>query len=446
MPHPLHSANRLKLGIMAFNCSHGSTVTTAAGAWDLNWADSVKLAQMADAAGMETLLPVGRWKGYGGATNFNGQSFEAFTWAAGLGASTQRISVIATVHAPMVHPVMAAKQAATVDHITGGRFVLNLVCGWNKPEFEMFGVEMRDHERRYDYAAEWLALVRRLWTDTTPFDHAGEFFQGRALWSMPKPVQGGQLVVMNAGSSAYRTSLLGDALRHEFRHVAPEERRDRCRPDRPLEGDGGRGRAHVAVLDSRLCGLPADREGGARLLHHYVVEKGDDAAAENMLDIFGMNSKTLQASDIEAFKFHFKAGHGGYPLVGTPEQIVEQMRQLSAMGVDGILLSWVDYLAEGRQWIDEVMPLMVQAGLREGDADQRDRAETIDPRKASPMPDLVIPFNATRLTSRIGEIVAVVDGAGALVYLDFEEKTGPTPAPGPADWRGHPVDCGASAG
>jgi methylated-DNA-[protein]-cysteine S-methyltransferase len=51
----------------------------------------------------------------------------------------------------------------------------------------------------------------------------------------------------------------------------------------------------------------------------------------------------------------------------------------------------------------------------------------------------VYPFQATRLTSRIGEIVAVVDGAGALVYLDFEEKTGPTPAPGPADWRGDPV-------
>ena len=55
------------------------------------------------------------------------------------------------------------------------------------------------------------------------------------------------------------------------------------------------------------------------------------------------------------------------------------------------------------------------------------------------MPTPATPFRATRLTSRIGEIVAVVDGAGALVYLDFEEKTGPTPAPGPADWRGHPV-------
>lgn len=49
------------------------------------------------------------------------------------------------------------------------------------------------------------------------------------------------------------------------------------------------------------------------------------------------------------------------------------------------------------------------------------------------------PFHAARLASRLGAIVAVVDEDGALVYLDFDDKTGPTPPPGPSDWRGHPV-------
>lgn len=49
------------------------------------------------------------------------------------------------------------------------------------------------------------------------------------------------------------------------------------------------------------------------------------------------------------------------------------------------------------------------------------------------------PFHAARLDSRLGEIVIVVDGAGALVYLDFDDKTGPTPAPGATAWQGHPV-------
>ena len=84
-----------------------------------------------------------------------------------------------------------------------------------------------------------------------------------------------------------------------------------------------------------------------------------------MLDIFGLQSKTLEPAVLDDFKYHFKAGHGGYPLVGTPEQIVSDIEKLSQMGVDGILLSWVDYLQEAQQWIDEVIPLLEQAGLRQ---------------------------------------------------------------------------------
>jgi FMNH2-dependent dimethyl sulfone monooxygenase len=152
--NPIFRANRLNLGVMAFNCSNGSTVTTAPEAWPMTWSDNVALAQIADRAGFEALLPVGRWKGYGGPSNFNNKTFESFTWAAGIGALTKQIAVLSTIHAPLVHPVMAAKQAATIDHITQGRFVLNLVCGWFRNEFEMFGVEWREHDVRYEYAAE----------------------------------------------------------------------------------------------------------------------------------------------------------------------------------------------------------------------------------------------------------------------------------------------------
>lgn len=364
MSHPLYNANRLKLGIMAFNCSHGSTVTTAEGAWKLSWGDTVRLAQMADAAGMEALLPVGRWKGYGGATNFNGSSFETFTWAAGLGATTRRIAVIATAHAPLVHPVTAAKQAATIDHISGGRFVLNLVCGWFRDEFEMFGAEFHDHDRRYEYAGEWLSLIRRLWAETEPFDHAGTFFQGRQLWSNPKPIQGASLTVMNAGSSPIGQRFSAENCDMNFvmlRQKSVQEDSAQIGHLKRMAVEAGR--ASQCWIHGYVVCRTTEREA-RDFLHHYVVERGDDEAADNMLRIFGMNSQTLEPSVMEAFRFHFKAGHGGYPLVGTPDHIVDQMIQLSAMGVDGILLSWVDYLGECRQWIDEVMPLMVQAGLR----------------------------------------------------------------------------------
>ena len=98
--NPLYRTHRMKLGVMAFNCSHGSTITTAEGAWELNWRDTREIATMADRAGLDVLLPVGRWRGYGGTTNFNGSTYETFSWASALAAATEQIGLFATVHVP----------------------------------------------------------------------------------------------------------------------------------------------------------------------------------------------------------------------------------------------------------------------------------------------------------------------------------------------------------
>ena len=73
-------------------------------------------------------------------------TFETLTWATGLLAATKRITVFGTVHAPLFHPIMAAKQMVTADHVGDGRFGLNVVVGWNEGEFDMFGVDQREHE------------------------------------------------------------------------------------------------------------------------------------------------------------------------------------------------------------------------------------------------------------------------------------------------------------
>ena len=191
----------MKLGVMAFNCSHGSTITTVPEAWKLNWPDTKDIAQAVDRSGMEALLPVGRWKGYGGPSNFNNCTFESFTWASAIGAVTNYCTVLATVHVPLVHPLMVAKMAATIDHVTDGRFAMNVVCGWFKNEFDMFGAHMRPHDDRYKYATEWLDFVRRAWTQDEEFDFNSESFNAAAVWSQPKPLQKPHPPIMNAGGS-----------------------------------------------------------------------------------------------------------------------------------------------------------------------------------------------------------------------------------------------------
>ena len=362
--NPIQGSNPMKLGVMAFNCSGGSTVTTAPEAWPMTWEGNVRVAQSADAAGFEALLPVGRWRGYGGPSNFNNRTFETFTWAAGMAAVTERIAVLSTVHAPLVHPITAAKQAATIDHISGGRFVMNIVCGWFKNEFEMFGAEWREHDRRYEYAAEWLALARLLWSERDAFDFNGEFFQGKELWSEPKPLQGAELPIMNAGSSATGRRFSAENCDMNFamlRQKSDESDQGQIAALKSIAAASGR-KSQCWIHGYAV--VRASEAAAKQALDRYVLDYGDDEAVGNMLSIFGMESETLEPSVMDAFRFHFKAGHGGYPLVGTPESVVEDLVRLKAMGVDGVLLSWLDYEEELQQWVEEVLPLMESAGLR----------------------------------------------------------------------------------
>ena len=87
-------------------------------------------------------------------------------------AATKRITVFGTVHAPLFHPVIAAKQMVTADHVGEGRFGLNIVCGWNEGEFDMFGVKPGDHSARYRQGQEWLDVLRLMWGDRDDWDFA----------------------------------------------------------------------------------------------------------------------------------------------------------------------------------------------------------------------------------------------------------------------------------
>src|SRR5579871_1394759 len=198
----MYNGNALKIGLFGANCSSGRAVTLVPERWSGSWADNVKLARMADDAGIDFLLPIGRWKGYGGDTDYQGVTFETVTWACGLLALTRRITVFGTVHAPLFNPLIAAKEFVTADHIGEGRFGLNVVVGWNEGEFEMFGVSQREHAARYAFAQEWLDAVKQAWSAPGDFDFDGKFLKLKGVRAFPKPYGETRPIIMNAGSSA----------------------------------------------------------------------------------------------------------------------------------------------------------------------------------------------------------------------------------------------------
>src|SRR5580700_9463418 len=94
--NPLFNDRKLKLGTFSSNLSGGCAITTIDGVLKADWPSTLTLALLADEMEFEALVPVGRWKGFGGVTNFNGAGFECFSWAAGIGALTKYSGIFAT--------------------------------------------------------------------------------------------------------------------------------------------------------------------------------------------------------------------------------------------------------------------------------------------------------------------------------------------------------------
>lgn len=197
----MYNDNALKLGLFGANCSSGRAATTVPERWSGSWEDNVRLAEMADAAGIDFMLPIRRWKGYGGETNFEGATFETITWACGLLANTKRLNVFGTVHAPLLHPIYAAKAMVTADHAGHGRFGLNVVCGWNRDEFQMFGVDPLGDEERYAHGKEWLDAIKTMWGERAAFTFNGRYFHLTGVQAQLKPFGDTRPIIMNAGTS-----------------------------------------------------------------------------------------------------------------------------------------------------------------------------------------------------------------------------------------------------
>jgi alkanesulfonate monooxygenase SsuD/methylene tetrahydromethanopterin reductase-like flavin-dependent oxidoreductase (luciferase family) len=357
---PLYNGQKLKLGLFGTNCSNGLTVSHAATSYRATWEHSLAIARRAEAMGFEMLVPIARWRGFGGTTDFNGVCFETYTWAAGLAAATERIMVFSTSHLPTVHPIVAAKQCVTVDHISGGRFGLNLVMGWFTPEMEMFGAAQREHDERYAFGAEWLAIVKRLWTDEAPFDLDGTYFRIRQGQAHPKPLQRPYPVLVNAGNSPAGLEfsarevdfnfLTLDTIEHGREVVAELHRRAR-----------GHGREIGAMTYAMMICRDTERE--AQEVRREILERGDWDAATNIMKVLGIESGSFH-EQIKSFGERFILGWGGYPIVGTPEQAVNQLKTISAMGIQGVILGFLDYHEELAYFERAVMPLLKQAGLR----------------------------------------------------------------------------------
>jgi alkanesulfonate monooxygenase SsuD/methylene tetrahydromethanopterin reductase-like flavin-dependent oxidoreductase (luciferase family) len=375
----MHNTNALKIGLFGANCSSARTATLVPERWSASWPDCLALARLADDAGIDFLLPIGRWKGYGGGSDFQGTTLETLTWASGLLAATRRITVFGTVHAPLFHPLIAAKEMVTADHIGGGRFGLNVVAGWNEGEFAMFGVAQRDHEERYDYAQEWIDVIKRAWSGEE-FDFDGRYFKLAGVRAKPSPIGGARPVIMNAGQSAsgqafamrncdaFFTSTSKARLQVAGTAEAEDEAKvfERIvKQVSDIKAAGGKfGRAIEVYTQGQVICRPTQREADD-YRYYSNVERADWGAIEQMLALKNITPQNTAAEEFEAKRrMMASSGIGGYRFVGTPDKVASEFATLARAGFRGLAVSFVNYLNDVPYFCAEVLPRLARMGLR----------------------------------------------------------------------------------
>ena len=360
--NPMFNDNKLKLGTFGSNCSNACAVTLAETGFEPTFEKNLEIARLLESSGMECMVPIARWRGFGGPSNFNGNCMETYTWASALAAATKNIFLFATSHVPTLHPIVAAKMATTIDHISKGRFGLNMVCGWFTPEMEMFGVKMMEHDTRYEYAGEWVRIVEGLWKEEW-FDFKGDFFTINQGFSDPKPFQRPRPVLISAGSSGKGRDFAARFCDINFSVVETVEKGAAWVKTMKKQAWEDCNREIGTFTYSYVVARDTEKEA-QDYFNYYVREKGDWEACDNICKVFGVESGSYSQEYFNKFRENFVAGWGGYPLVGTPEQITDKLIKLSDTGIDGTLVSMVDYNSELPYWNERVMPLLEQAGLR----------------------------------------------------------------------------------
>jgi alkanesulfonate monooxygenase SsuD/methylene tetrahydromethanopterin reductase-like flavin-dependent oxidoreductase (luciferase family) len=357
----MFNANTFKLGLFGMNCNGGLTMTKAPERWDQSWANNLRAARLAEDAGLEFLLPIGRWHGYRGETDTEGTTWETLTWATGLLGGTREISCFGTLHVSFANPVFAAKQMVTADHVGEGRFGVNIVSGWNEGEFAMFGIDLLEHDERYAYSEEWATIVKRIWAETEPFDFEGKYFKLRGVLGKPKPVGGSRPLLMSAGSSAAGRAF---AVRHAdclFMNIFDLDALPKdvaaLRASAPDTKPGVYASGHIISRATRK---------DTREYYDYIVnEQGDWEAAEHIVAIrISGGGRSIPPELVRKMTERHVSGIGTMPVVGDYDEVAAQFKRMSDAGLDGMAVGLVNYIDEFPILRDEILPRMERLGLR----------------------------------------------------------------------------------
>ncbi|AAK91038.1 LLM class flavin-dependent oxidoreductase [Agrobacterium rhizogenes] len=363
----------LPLNAGGWSASHLPRTTS----WDFGY--NRNLVRIADELGFDIVFGLSQWLPKGGFGEvLNGTSLDPFVTMAALATETKNILLASTVHilyGPW-HPLHLARAGATLDHITNGRWGLNVVTGHRRIEHEMFGGSQIEHDQRYRLADEFVNALKALWRSDEPVT-----FSGKSPWRIkegfitPKPRFGRPLLISATGSPAgidfaarqsdivFVTSPGGGSFEAARASLGAHTATVKAAAAR-------NGRTIRVILNPIIVCRDTDQEAqeyyGAIVA---AVEQRNVGGLHNIADTKDFDKRLV--SDAQAWaksndvnSVDAIAVGGNVRLVGSPQRIVEQLAALHAEGVDGFHISFFDYLPDLTHFGRTVLPLMRAAGLR----------------------------------------------------------------------------------
>ena len=328
----------------------GWIVSRAAPTLDGGWQSNLDAALAAERNGLDFVLSMGKWRGFGGATDYWATSMESITMMAGIAQATSRIKVWATAHALLHNPAVIAKMITTLDHISGGRAGLNIVAGAYRDEFNQMGAwdNSLNHDDRYLLAEEWTTLIKRLWREPS-VDFHGRFFQMTDCVSEPKPLSRPRPDLICAGQSdrGFQFSVReADACFIGGRSQA--ERREHSQRAKTIAAEMGKTIKTYAMCTVVHGETDAEAEAAVRRYN----EAADFGAIANMLRSWGVADGAeadRRAQGMPACSTQMA--------IGSPATCAEQLETfLEECALDGVMLIFPDYVEGLDMFGREILP------------------------------------------------------------------------------------------
>lgn len=282
-------------------------------------------------------------------------------------AQATRIHFLLAHRPGFVAPTLAARQFATLDQFTGGRLALHCISGGSDAEQRRDG-DFLSHDERYARTDEYLGLLRRIWTETAPFDHAGPHYRFEQAYSEVKPRQRPHLPIYFGGASPAAIDVAG---RHaDVYALWGESKRQVAELLERVRGSARRyGRAPRFSVSFRP--ILASTESAAWERAEYILAQTRRIRAEQGLErgapqqSEGARRLLAAAGDGERADERLWTGvarelggrSNSTALVGTATQVAQTLAEYHALGVSTFLIRGFDPLEDAVEYGRELLPL-----------------------------------------------------------------------------------------